>query len=141
MHGAHLHYKRGTMRRWIEEVNKGVEIQGIRWLLKENRPGKSVIPGNILFHNRQSQLLYPFTLASSPGGGPDSRMAVARSKCTWGRGRGQGQRKQLVVVKYPQSFSPLAVDSPPCAWARLNPVEFRLGLDRSHHVRTVTAGT
>ena len=42
MHAAPLHYKPGTMRRWIEEDNKdmGVEIMGIRWLLKENRPGK-----------------------------------------------------------------------------------------------------
>jgi len=29
------------MRRWIEEDNKGVEIRGIRWLTKENRPGKT----------------------------------------------------------------------------------------------------
>ena len=42
MHAAPLHYKPGTMRRWIEEDNKdmGVEIMGIRWLLKENQPGK-----------------------------------------------------------------------------------------------------
>ena len=38
MHAAPLHYKPGTMRWWIEEDNKdiGVEIMGIRWLLKEN---------------------------------------------------------------------------------------------------------
>jgi len=29
------------MRRWIEEHNKGVETQGIRWLLKELAPGKT----------------------------------------------------------------------------------------------------
>ena len=42
MHAAPLHYKPGAMRRWIEEDNQdvGVEILGIRWLLKENRPGK-----------------------------------------------------------------------------------------------------
>jgi len=41
MHGAPLHYKPGTMRRWTEEDNKGVEIKGIRWLLKELAPGKT----------------------------------------------------------------------------------------------------
>ena len=40
MHAAPLHYKPGTMRRWIEEDNKGVEIMGIRWLTREHWPGK-----------------------------------------------------------------------------------------------------
>jgi len=37
MHAAPLKYMPGTMRRWIEEDNKGVKILGIRWLLKEDR--------------------------------------------------------------------------------------------------------
>jgi len=40
MHAAPLKYKPGTMRRWIEEDNKGVKILGIRWLLREDRRGK-----------------------------------------------------------------------------------------------------
>ena len=35
IHGALPHYKQGMMRRWIEEDNEGVEIMGIRWLLKD----------------------------------------------------------------------------------------------------------
>ena len=37
MHAAPLKYKPGTMRRWIEEDNRGVKILGIRWLLREDR--------------------------------------------------------------------------------------------------------
>ena len=40
MHAAPLCYKPGTMRRWIEEDNKGVEVMGIRWLTREHWPGK-----------------------------------------------------------------------------------------------------
>jgi len=40
MHAAPLKYKPGTMRRWIEEDNKGVKILGIRWLLREDRRGQ-----------------------------------------------------------------------------------------------------
>ena len=40
MHAAPLKYKPGTMRRWIEEDNKGLRILGIRWLLKEDRRGQ-----------------------------------------------------------------------------------------------------
>jgi len=40
MHAAPLKYKLGTMRRWIEEDNKGVKILGIRWLLWEDRRGQ-----------------------------------------------------------------------------------------------------
>ena len=40
MHAAPLCYKPGTMRRWIEEDNKGVEIMGIRWLTEEHLLGK-----------------------------------------------------------------------------------------------------
>jgi len=39
MHAALLKYKPGTMRRWIEEDNRGVKILGIRWLLREDRSG------------------------------------------------------------------------------------------------------
>jgi len=42
MHAAPLKYKPGTMRRWVEEDNKGVRIMGIRWLLKEDRRGQVV---------------------------------------------------------------------------------------------------
>ena len=31
----------GTMRKWIEEDNKSMNILGIRWLLKEDRRGKA----------------------------------------------------------------------------------------------------
>ena len=44
MHAAPLKYKPGTMRRWIEEDNKGVRILGIRWLLREDRRGQVVSP-------------------------------------------------------------------------------------------------
>ena len=40
MHGAPLRYKSGTMRQWVEEDNRGVEIKGIRWLVREHLPGK-----------------------------------------------------------------------------------------------------
>jgi len=33
-------YKPSTMRRWIEEDNRGVKILGIWWLLKEGRRGQ-----------------------------------------------------------------------------------------------------
>jgi len=42
MHAAPFKYKPGTMRRWIEEDNKGVRIMGIQWLLKEDRRGQVV---------------------------------------------------------------------------------------------------
>lgn len=38
-HAAPLKYRPGTMRKWIEEDNKGVNILGVRWLLKEGRRG------------------------------------------------------------------------------------------------------
>ena len=41
MHAAPLMFKPGTMRRWIEEDNKGTKILGICWLLKEDRRGKA----------------------------------------------------------------------------------------------------
>lgn len=41
MHAAPLKFKPGTMRRWIEEDNKGMNILGIRWLLKEVQQGKA----------------------------------------------------------------------------------------------------
>ncbi|RPB27267.1 hypothetical protein L211DRAFT_897332 [Terfezia boudieri ATCC MYA-4762] len=37
LHTAPTKYKPGLMRRWIEEDNKTAQIQGIRWLLKEDR--------------------------------------------------------------------------------------------------------
>ena len=40
MHAGLLRYKLGTMRRWIEENNKGVENMGIWWLTQEHWPGK-----------------------------------------------------------------------------------------------------
>ena len=40
MHDA-LRYKPETMRRWIDEDNKGIDIMGIRWLLSGNRSGKT----------------------------------------------------------------------------------------------------
>jgi len=40
MHAAPLKYKPGTMRRWIEEDNRGVKILGIRWLLREDQRGQ-----------------------------------------------------------------------------------------------------
>ena len=39
MHAAPLRYKPGTMRRWMEEDNRGVKIMGIR-LTREQKPGK-----------------------------------------------------------------------------------------------------
>jgi len=44
MHAAPLRYKPGMVRRWLEEDNKGVEITGIRWLLKEHTPEKAASP-------------------------------------------------------------------------------------------------
>jgi len=40
MHAAPLKYKPGTMRRWIEEDNRGIKILGIRWLLRGDRRGQ-----------------------------------------------------------------------------------------------------
>jgi len=40
LHAAPQKFKPGTMRRWIEEDNKGVRIVRIRWLLKEGRRGQ-----------------------------------------------------------------------------------------------------
>ncbi|KAF8440671.1 hypothetical protein BGX38DRAFT_1144485 [Terfezia claveryi] len=37
LHAAPTKYKPGLMRHWIEEDNKTVQIQGIRWFLKEDR--------------------------------------------------------------------------------------------------------
>ena len=37
MHATPLHHKPGTMRRWLEEDHRGINITGIPWLLKENR--------------------------------------------------------------------------------------------------------
>jgi len=39
MHAAPLKYKTGTMRRWVEEDNRGLKLVGIRWLLREDRRG------------------------------------------------------------------------------------------------------
>ena len=41
MRDAPLHYKPGIMRWWVEEDNDGLEIMGIRWLLKGCRLGKA----------------------------------------------------------------------------------------------------
>lgn len=46
MHDAPLQYYPGTMR-WIEEYNKGMEIQGIRWLLQSSHQGRQYPPGNL----------------------------------------------------------------------------------------------
>ncbi|KAF8416570.1 hypothetical protein EV426DRAFT_578658 [Tirmania nivea] len=35
IHGVPTRYKPGQVRRWIEEDNEGVEVMGIRWLLKQ----------------------------------------------------------------------------------------------------------
>ena len=48
MHAAPLRYKLGMMRRWIEEDNKGVEIMGIWWLMKDHEPGK-VAPSLVIY--------------------------------------------------------------------------------------------
>jgi len=40
MHTAPLKYKPSTMRRWVEEDNRGVKVVGIRWLLREDRRGQ-----------------------------------------------------------------------------------------------------
>jgi len=41
-HGYICSITAGMMRRWLEEDNKGVEIMGIRWLLKEHGLEKAV---------------------------------------------------------------------------------------------------
>lgn len=40
LHGASTHHKPGTMRRRLEEDNKGIKVHGIRWLLKGPTRGK-----------------------------------------------------------------------------------------------------
>jgi len=48
MHAAPLKYKLSTMRRWIEEDNKGVRILGIRWLLREDWRGQ--VASSLVIH-------------------------------------------------------------------------------------------
>ncbi|KAF8420906.1 hypothetical protein EV426DRAFT_701977 [Tirmania nivea] len=53
MHGVPTRYKPGQMRRWIEEDNKGVEVMGIRWLLKQHEPGK--VASSLVVYTRSAK--------------------------------------------------------------------------------------
>ena len=47
MHSAPLHYKPGMIRQWVEEDNEGVQIVGIKWLLKRTSGEVNILPGHL----------------------------------------------------------------------------------------------
>ena len=76
MHAAPLRYKPGTMRQWIEEDNKEVEVMGIRWLTRGHSPGK-----------RASALVIYLQSAVEIGRLTMGRKSYYTEKYDWDRGR------------------------------------------------------
>ncbi|KAF8417559.1 hypothetical protein EV426DRAFT_699638 [Tirmania nivea] len=53
MHGVPTRYKPGQMRRWVEEGNEGVEVMGVRWLLKQHEPEK--VASSLVVYTRSAE--------------------------------------------------------------------------------------